>query len=332
MPPVTPPALHGCRPGSVNGMVSEASNLRSRLSLARWRSEWDTPDARRLWVLRGWFYLGVPLLLGFLLGWLHVGRTARWATEIAVLYWVGMSLASTWLLAGATAAIAPASRRLRLPLWLTLIVGQLLGGTLLVRPFALAFLPWVNGFVPPADAAPLHDGSLATFLRYLPSNVVMWVGLNLLFYYGLRMPRFGYVPRPGGSNETVASASAPAAARSERAIPAAPSVAPAGAAPARTFMERVRPERRGALYALRAEGHYLRVYTERGSELVLYRLSDALDEVPAGDGARVHRSWWVADRALAAERHGEHLVLVNGLEVPVSRSYRLASRERGWLK
>jgi hypothetical protein len=39
----------------------------------------------------------------------------------------------------------------------------------------------------------------------------------------------------------------------------------------------------------------------------------------------------VAARAVGAERHRDHLSLVNGLHVPVSRSFRLAARQRGWL-
>jgi DNA-binding LytR/AlgR family response regulator len=96
-------------------------------------------------------------------------------------------------------------------------------------------------------------------------------------------------------------------------------------------MERVRPERRGTLLALKAEGHYLQVYTDAGSDLILYRLSDALLEVGAGDGAQVHRSWWVASSALSPQRHRDRLVLTNGIEVPVSRSFRVAARQRGWL-
>lgn len=96
-------------------------------------------------------------------------------------------------------------------------------------------------------------------------------------------------------------------------------------------MERVRAERRGPILALEAEGHYLRVHTDAGSDLILYRLSDALLEVATEDGAQVHRSWWVAARALSDQRHRDHLQLCNGVEIPVSRSFRVAARQRGWL-
>jgi hypothetical protein len=93
------------------------------------------------------------------------------------------------------------------------------------------------------------------------------------------------------------------------------------------------PQRRGTLLALEAEDHYLRVHTDRGNALIHKRLSDALTEVQAIDGLRVHRSWWVAKAAIErVERHGDRLSLhlTNRLVVPVSRTYALAVREAGF--
>jgi DNA-binding LytR/AlgR family response regulator len=330
-------------------MATAAGNLRSRLSAEGWRARWEDPAERRLWHLRFWFYVGVPLLLGFLLGWLRVGRIAAWPLELAVPYWLVLSLATTWLTDLGCRPIAMLLRPLRCPLWLMLLVGQVIAGILLVRPFAQVFVLWANGFVSPELAVAPIGGSLQEFKRHFPSNAVMWTGLNLLFFHAFRMPRFGYVPGAGsgsgvagpastrgegGSGPTIASLAPHASegARDADVRPAPLAAGEAGTALRTTFLERVRPERRGALLALRAEGHYLRVYTDAGSDMILYRLSDALDEVGGDEGARVHRSWWVAARALADERHAEHLRLTNGLSVPVSRSYRLAARERGWLK
>jgi len=71
---------------------------------------------------------------------------------------------------------------------------------------------------------------------------------------------------------------------------------------------------------------------------VLMRYCMALDserpDLLAGcfvEGAQVHRSWWVAASALSTQRHRDKLVLANGVEVPVSRSFRIAARQRGWL-
>ena len=92
------------------------------------------------------------------------------------------------------------------------------------------------------------------------------------------------------------------------------------------------PARRGELLALKAEDHYLRIYTTNGEELVLRRFRDALADVARSDGLQVHRGWWVARAAIdRVERDGDGrtLILVNGARVPVSRTYALAARAAG---
>jgi DNA-binding LytR/AlgR family response regulator len=92
--------------------------------------------------------------------------------------------------------------------------------------------------------------------------------------------------------------------------------------------------RAGRLLALEAEDHYLRVHTDAGSDLILLRLVDAVAETDGLDGARCHRSWWVARAAVTAvERDGARTLLGIGpaLRVPVSRSYLPELRAAGWL-
>ncbi|MDJ0910200.1 MAG: LytTR family DNA-binding domain-containing protein [Woeseiaceae bacterium] len=87
--------------------------------------------------------------------------------------------------------------------------------------------------------------------------------------------------------------------------------------------------------ALQAEEHYVRIHTESGAELVHYRFGDAVEEMPAELGLRVHRSWWVAGSAVRSAKRGSRrwqLNLVSDVAVPVSDSYVKAVRERGWLK
>jgi hypothetical protein len=108
---------------------------------------------------------------------------------------------------------------------------------------------------------------------------------------------------------------------------------PAQAEPPR-FLERLPLKLRGAtLYAVEAEDHYLRLHTDRGQELILMRLSDAVAELAGIEGAQTHRSWWVAREALTDARRGDGratLTLKSGVKVPVSRAYAKALREAGW--
>jgi len=104
--------------------------------------------------------------------------------------------------------------------------------------------------------------------------------------------------------------------------------------PGSAFRDRFPRGLTGDLLCLEMEDHYLRIHTADGSGLILFRMADAERELAAVDGLRVHRSWWVA-RAAVREvgRRGDRpvLQLVNGLTVPVGRTYRASLRDAGWL-
>lgn len=121
--------------------------------------------------------------------------------------------------------------------------------------------------------------------------------------------------------------------RARRRAPARPQ-APEAVAPPR-FFERLPPKLRGAeLWAIEAEDHYLRLHTSCGQDLILMRLTDALAELEGLDGARTHRSWWVARAAVTRVERGDGratLTLKNGVAAPVSRTHARALRARGWL-
>ena len=93
--------------------------------------------------------------------------------------------------------------------------------------------------------------------------------------------------------------------------------------------------RTATIHAVEGHDHYLRVHTDRGSALVTLRLSDAVASLAGVDGARTHRSWWVARDAVQGVKRGRGravLSLCNGLNVPVSRTYAPALRAAGWFQ
>ena len=99
------------------------------------------------------------------------------------------------------------------------------------------------------------------------------------------------------------------------------------------FLQRASNLRAEDVLALRAEEHYVRIYSRDGAELVHYRFGDAVEEMPAELGLQVHRSWWVAGSAVRSAKRGSRrwqLDLVTDVAVPVSDSYVKAVRERGW--
>jgi len=109
--------------------------------------------------------------------------------------------------------------------------------------------------------------------------------------------------------------------------------APADAPPPK-FLERLPPRLAGAeLWAVEAEDHYLRLHTSLGQDLILLRLGDAISELEGIEGARTHRSWWVARgavRGVEREDGRATLALPDGKTAPVSRAYAKTLRAGGW--
>jgi hypothetical protein len=109
--------------------------------------------------------------------------------------------------------------------------------------------------------------------------------------------------------------------------------AESGAPPPR-FLERLPARLKGAdLWAVQAEDHYLRLHTSLGQVLILMRLGDAIVELEGIEGARTHRSWWVARAGVRAVSRAEGraiLTLPDGVEAPVSRAYAKILRAAGW--
>jgi hypothetical protein len=83
--------------------------------------------------------------------------------------------------------------------------------------------------------------------------------------------------------------------------------------------------REGQIISMSMQDHYVEVTTTKGSEMILMRLSDAIDLLDGIEGVQTHRSHWAA-RAHASSlsrvdrRH--QLALKDGRSVPVSNSYR----------
>jgi hypothetical protein len=116
--------------------------------------------------------------------------------------------------------------------------------------------------------------------------------------------------------------------------PAEPTAPAEPEAQASSFLRRIPPKLGTDLLSLAAEDHYIRVTTRLGSDLILCRLSDAIAELGPAEGQRVHRSYWVAQGAVASVERKDGkpaLLLTNGESVPVSQSYVPALKAAGWL-
>lgn len=181
------------------------------------------------------------------------------------------------------------------------------------------------------EARPWLSIALLTAVITGPLAAVVWAYSGLMFHQGRLEPEGlpFYVAPVGVITFSLAAINV----FLMRARPIETHAAAEGAEPSR-FPDRLPFKLKGAaIRAVEAEDHYLRVHTDRGSDLILMRLSDAVAELEGLEGAQVHRSWWVARDAVRDARRADGratLTLEGGLTVPVSRRYARALREAGW--
>lgn len=117
------------------------------------------------------------------------------------------------------------------------------------------------------------------------------------------------------------------------AIAAAPVQVPAARTPPSLVARLPAKIAGGEILALQSEDHYVRVHTDKGSDLILMRLADAIELMGETPGARSHRSWWVAKASIKMVRRDNGrawLTLGDTLEAPVSRNYASELRKAGW--
>lgn len=166
-------------------------------------------------------------------------------------------------------------------------------------------------------------------LMTVPMSLLVWLANGLVFGAPLRLYAWLFLLGPVGVVcAGVTAVNFLADARAQAAAVAEP-------VPVEVkFLERLPRHLAGAdVYAVEAEDHYLRLHTSKGQDLILMRLADAVDELAGLDGARTHRSWWVAKAAVVEAKRGDGraiLVLRSGVEAPVSRTYAPGLREDGW--
>lgn len=100
------------------------------------------------------------------------------------------------------------------------------------------------------------------------------------------------------------------------------------------IVSRLPLNQRGDLISLSVQDHYVEVTTHRGVGLIHFRLADAIDDCYGVEGLQIHRSHWIALRAIARvfRRDGKAFVeTVQGATLPISRTYLPKIKELGLL-
>ena len=292
------------------------------------------------------FYLGLPIIVGFLLGANMAGVGARMPWIWSVIFWTTCTLFA-WAIFDLGTMIA--SRLLR-PWKVALTVKLALG--LLIASVPARFL--INQYVGLYTGVILSEGGVrslpsidftmtfaSSYFKGWTGVYVLWVCANLFFDRIVGFPRYRELREesPGWRKPDPGKALSPASAmamvkRSNIAsVPEAEGMP--GEPPLISELLSKLPRNLGHnVILLRSEDHYLRVHTVMGNTLILHRLSDAIEEMEmlGIEGLRVHRSFWVAKAAVegsTSEGRKLTLHLIGGLNAPVSRTYREFTRAAG---
>jgi hypothetical protein len=246
--------------------------------------------------------LAAPAAVGFIIGWIGADGERRFASACI---WTILSVAG-WLLNDLFTRpfVAPLHRR-RYPLAAVLLAGFIVSAPLSILlnfSFGEIFRFWGiqrNGLDALATMSVGHMVSSA----FAPA--VLWVGINLVASCSNGGMLFGHLWSGAA----------------ERAPQPAPQLSVKTAQPA--FLAKVRPALRGRVIAINAELHYVRVFTDRGEDLIHYRFCDAVADMEALGGLQVHRSWCVSVEEIVLRR-AQSVELRSGLSVPVGRVYKRA--------
>lgn len=283
------------------------------------------------------FYFALPALIGFVLGANQAGFGERLPWVASVAYWMTATLMA-WLIFHlgtllAAAILRPWEISLPAKLAVGLAIASLPARILLNTYAQWVFAPYVaEGEGIRALPLPAFDRHfLVAYAKTWSGPYALWLSANLFFDRVVGFNRYRAAPRYVPGSEGSVAEPPPAAIQQPRSPRPVPDFANLAVSPLLSAL----PAGLGYdIVALKSEDHYLRVFTDRGDALILYRLATAIEELEGVgfDGLRVHRSFWVRRDAVASgsqEGRQSWLMLNNKVKVPVSQTYRETARLAG---
>lgn len=210
----------------------------------------------------------------------------------------------------------------RLAYWTAIIVGTAAIGTFVASVFERVLRPALPSWLAASLAGAVAGPPIAAFVTLLNATTfgleTTGIGILTLALYctlismAVTLLSALLGARPGGS--------------------AAPMHGSTTMAQEPALLDRLARHQRGRLLHIAVSDHYVNVITDKGTSLVLMRLSDAMRETAPVEGLQVHRSHRVALDAVrrSVRQAGKPaLELENGTIVPVSRTHLAAARQAG---
>lgn len=294
-------------------MTDNADSTNYGPANARWRR-----PARRL----GWrsfaYYVGVPLVVAIYAG------VNNWEMQhiagfgAGLLFYAAHSLLPWWITCTSTTVCKKTLATWKPP-WLALLILGHTVGCLIVLPYS----NWLTGMYAerwPQLALGNEVGAVfsAAFWKYWLQAGVVWVGVNYIFDHFIGLPLYRYViPRGYEQGKSINAEDDLAANGWGNRQPGFIARLPAALLP-------------DEVLAIKAEQHYIRVYSPDKEYMVLYRFRDALRELDESLGQQVHRSFWVNSGAIESVHAKAKDFTVrtrSGVDIPVSTPYQGMVRE-----
>jgi len=280
------------------------------------RARWRTPPRRLGWRSFAYF-IGVPLLVAVYAGVNNWEMQNIAGFQAGILFYLAHSLLPWWITCISTTVFKKLLANWKPP-WLALLVLGHTLGCLIVLPYS----NWLTGIY--AERWPLlalgnEVGPVFSiaFWKYWLQAGVVWIAVKYVFDHFIGLPLYRYViPRGYEQRKNIAPEEPPQNGWGGR-QPGFIDRLPAALLPAEVL-------------AIKAEQHYIRVYSPTKEYMVLYRFSDALRELDDALGKQVHRSYWVNTQAISsihAKAKDFSVRISTGVDIPVSTPYQGLMRE-----
>jgi hypothetical protein len=271
-----------------------------------------------VWVDYLLFFLGIPVAMGFVFS-LVGTKLTNGMPYLDSLFYMNIHLLTAWLPVCLGAYIIKFSfRNWQPPLIAVCLIGLLIA--LIPAAFLFQKLGDLYASMYPVYAANRVDDSqpgwtldyLLHFIRYsmpiLPvflAGVYSYRAVMGVDWFGYKSPRlyiFSNPESPLHIEKKICSATA-------------------------SLIEGTQLPKEAELLAIKAEQHYIQIWSDQGTDLVRFRFRDLAKTLEGCNGAQVHRSWWVnLDQVQSCRQAGRKLELIvnDELIIPVSLSYKNA--------
>jgi len=263
------------------------------------------------------YYFGVPLVFAVYAGLNNWEMQQIAGFPASILFYSAHSLLPWWLTCATTTLSMKALSRWKPPWLILLLLGHTIS-SLLVVPYS----SWLAGIYEArwhelkiaGEFAPVFSNDVWMYLR----AGIVWIGVNFVFDRFVGLPLYRYqIPRGYEAAENGKAVDVDSQSGWGERPPGFLGKLPAILEPSE-------------ILAIKAEQHYIRVYTPNKEYMILYRFSDAVRSLDESLGQQVHRSFWVNTSAIESvhPRAKEFYIRIStGTDIPVSTPYQGMVRE-----